>query len=201
VAARDPLTVADLARLAVVAAAATDPRIPFAAAERLVRRTIGHRLFTVTRVHEPAREVERVYTTNPAAYPVGGRKQKRDTAWARVVLSEGRVFLAGTPAEVREAFPDHERLASLGIGAILNVPIAAAGRPLGVMNVSHEAGWFTPEDVDRGRVIAALLTPAFLAAVSSPPRRGRAPGGRGGPGRRARTASGARRRRARPRPP
>jgi hypothetical protein len=165
---REPLTVGDLADLAAVAGDAADPLVLFAAAERLVRRTIGHRLFTVTRVHEAAREVERVYSTNPDAYPVGGRKQKRDTAWGQTVLAEGRVFLARTPAEVREAFADHELLARLGIGAILNVPIAAAGRRLGVMNVSHEADWFTPGDVERGRVIAALLTPALLPAVSSP---------------------------------
>jgi GAF domain-containing protein len=160
---RQPLTVADLARLAATAAAARDPHALLAAADRLVHRTIGHALFTVTRVHPATQEVERVYTTDSAAYPVGGRKPKRDTAWGRVVLAEGRVFLAPTPEEVRAAFPDHATLERLGIGAVLNVPIAAAGRPLGVMNVSHRAGWFTPDDVDRGRVIAGLLLPAFLA--------------------------------------
>jgi hypothetical protein len=81
-----------------------------------------------------------------------------------VVLTEGRVFVARTPAEIRRAFPDHERLGSLGIGSIMNVPIAVAGRCLGVMNVSHEANWFTREDAEHGRVIAALLAPALLGA-------------------------------------
>jgi hypothetical protein len=31
------------------------------------------------------------------------------------------------------------------------------------MNVSHDADWFTPEDAETGRVIAALLIPALLA--------------------------------------
>lgn len=166
--ARDLLTVRDLARLGAIAAAARDPRVLFAAADLLVERTIGHKLFTVTRVHEAAQEVERVYSTNPGAYPVGGRKQKRDTPWARAVLMEGRVFVARTPEEVRQAFADHELLGRLGIGSIMNVPIAGAGRRLGVMNVSHEADWFTPEDLERGRVIAALLTPAFLVAGGGP---------------------------------
>jgi GAF domain-containing protein len=159
---REPLTVPDLARLAAVAAEREDPHALFAAADALVARTIGHKLFTVMRVHEAGLAVERVYTTNARAYPVGGRKEKRDTPWGRAVLTEGRVFVAPTPEAVRHAFADHELILSLGIGAIMNVPIAFGGRRLGTMNVSHDADWFTPEDAERGRVIAAVLAPAFL---------------------------------------
>jgi hypothetical protein len=64
---------------------------------------------------------------------------------------------------VREAFADHALIASLGIGAIMNVPIAWAGRRLGTMNVSHEAGWFTDDDARAGRLVAPFLVPALLA--------------------------------------
>jgi GAF domain-containing protein len=160
---RRPLTVGDLAGLAAVAAERRDRQALFTAADALVRRTIGHRLFTVMRVHEASREVERLYSSNPTAYPVGGRKPKQDTRWGRVVLEEGRVFVARTPAEVRLAFADHELIESLGIGSIMNVPIGFAGRRLGTMNVCHVADWFTPEDAETGRVVAALLTPAMLS--------------------------------------
>jgi GAF domain-containing protein len=163
VSAREPLTVRDLAYLAGIAAEAADPHALFAAADALVKRTIGHKLFTIMRVHETAHEVERLYSTNAKAYPVGGRKQKQDTPWSRVVLTEGRVFVARTPEELRQAFADYELIGSLGIGSIMNVPIAFAGRRVGVMNVSHDANWFTPEDVEKGRVIAALLSPALVA--------------------------------------
>jgi GAF domain-containing protein len=62
---------------------------------------------------------------------------------------------------VRQAFSDHELILSLGIGSIMNVPIASAGRRVGVMNVSHGAGWFTAEDAETARAIAALLGPAL----------------------------------------
>jgi hypothetical protein len=160
---RAPLTVRDLADLAAIAADRADPSALFAAADALVARTIGHKLFTVMRVHEAAQEVERLYSSHPAAYPVGGRKRKADTPWGRIVLTEGRVFIARTPDEVRQAFADHELIFSLGIGSIMNVPIAAGGRRLGTMNVSHDADWFTAEDAEKGRVIAAVLAPALLA--------------------------------------
>jgi hypothetical protein len=43
----------------------------------------------------------------------------------------------------------------------MNVPITAAGRRVGVMNVSHAAGWFRPVDVEAARAVAALLAPAL----------------------------------------
>ena len=57
---RAPLTVRDLADLAAIAADRADPAALFAAADALVARTIGHKLFTVMRVHETAQEVERL---------------------------------------------------------------------------------------------------------------------------------------------
>jgi GAF domain-containing protein len=157
------LTVGDLARLADIGAGAPDPGRLLGAADALVQRVIGHKLFTVMRVDEATREVERVYTSNARAYPVGGRKRKPDTLWSRTVLVEGRVFVARTSAEIREAFPDYALIESLGLGSIMNVPISFAGRRVGVMNVSNDAGWFTPEDAQAARAIAVLLSPALVA--------------------------------------
>jgi len=160
---RQPLTQRDLATLAQVAARAHRPDELYAAADALVQRTIGHKLFTILRADEARDEVERAYSSNARAYPVGGRKKKQDTHWGRVVLAEGQVFIAHTPDEVKHAFADYELIFSLGVGSIMNVPIGFAGRRLGTMNVSHDANWFTSEDAECGRVIAALLAPELLA--------------------------------------
>jgi GAF domain-containing protein len=122
------LTVGDLARLADIGAGAPDPGRLLGAADALVQRVIGHKLFTVMRVDEAT-----------------------------------RVFVARTSAEIREAFPDYALIESLGLGSIMNVPISFAGRRVGVMNVSNDAGWFTPEDAQAARAIAVLLSPALVA--------------------------------------
>ena len=159
---RRRLTLDDVARLADLAAAAHAPHELYAAVDRLVQEVIGHKLFTLMRVHEASAEVERIYSSNTAAYPVGGRKEKRGTPWSSAVLDRGEVFVARNPDEVREAFFDHALIASLGIGSIMNVPLAYRGRSLGTMNVSHEAGWFTAQDAAAGRLIAALVAPSLL---------------------------------------
>jgi GAF domain-containing protein len=157
------LTLDDLATLAELAASAHEPQALYAAVDALVQKVIGHRLFTILRVHEAAMEVERVYSSNAEAYPVGGRKTKRGTPWSKAVLDRGEVFVARTPDEVREAFDDYRLIFSLGVGSIMNVPIGYRGRRLGTMNISNEAGWFRAQDADAGLLIALLLVPALLA--------------------------------------
>ena len=45
------------------------------AVDRLLQGMIGHELFTMMRAHEASSHVERIYSSNTKAYPIGGRKQ------------------------------------------------------------------------------------------------------------------------------
>ncbi len=156
------LTIDDLAGLAALSAKPHAPEELYAEIDRLVQATIGHRLFTMMRVHEATAEVERIYSSNTSAYPVGGRKQKRGTPWSKVVLDRGEVFVARNEDEVRDAFSDHALIFSLGVGSIMNVPLAWRGRSLGTMNISHEAGYFTAAHAQIGLVLAAFVVPSLL---------------------------------------
>ena len=159
---RAPLTVADLAAIGDVTASAREPEAIFRAVEALAQRAIGFRLFTIMRLHAGSQEVERLYSSDPAAYPVSGRKPKQGTPWGEQVLDRGEIFIANSPNEVRAAFADHELIFSLGIGAIMNVPIRFQGRSLGTMNICSEAGWFSDSDRAPGRLLATLLAPPLL---------------------------------------
>jgi hypothetical protein len=157
------LTLDDLAALSQLSASAHEPKALYASIDALLQTIMGHRLFTIMRVHETSMEVERVYSSNTAAYPVGGRKTKRGTPWSKVVLDKGEVFIARTPDEVRVAFADYALIFSLGVGSIMNVPIGYRGRRLGTMNISNEANWFRDQDAAAGLLIAPLLVPVLLA--------------------------------------
>ncbi len=71
----------------------------------------------------------------PSAYPVGGRKRKTMTPWTRQLLRGGELFVGEGDAVLREVFDDHARIASLGLHAVLNVPLLDAGRCLATFNV------------------------------------------------------------------
>jgi len=159
---REPLTPSDLTAVAEATASAHEPDAVFRAVEALAQKAIGFRLFTVMRLHAGAQEVERLYSSDPAAYPVSGRTPKQGTPWGEQVLDRGEIFIANSPDAVRAAFADYELIFSLGIGAIMNVPVRFQDRSLGTMNLCSPAGWFTDADRAPGRLLAALLVPPLL---------------------------------------
>jgi GAF domain-containing protein len=159
---KDGLTEQDVVAVMEITAA-EGAQATYRAVDALAGRTIGHLLFTVNRHLPELAEVERLYSSDPAAYPVGGRKQKGDTPWGRIVLDQGEVFIARDSEQVRAAFPDHELIASLGIAAIMNVPIRFGGKILGAMNLCGEAGRYAEADIPAAKLIAGLLVPAVMA--------------------------------------
>jgi len=135
----------------------------FAALDHGLRRTVGHKLFTILLLRPDTNESERIYTNMPDAYPVSGRKPRRETPWTARVFDRGDVFIGYTADDIRAHFPDHELILSLGCAAIMNLPVRYAGETLGTLNVLHEADWYDEPKAALGRPFAALAVPAFLA--------------------------------------
>jgi hypothetical protein len=135
----------------------------FSRIDRLARVTLGHRLFTAMRYLRSTGEVERVHSTNPAAYPVGGRKLKRDTAWSRQVLGAGEPYFANDESAIRAAFDDADTILALGLGAAINVPVRHDGSVVGTLNFLREAGGFAPGDVSKALALAPLAAAALAA--------------------------------------
>ena len=110
------------------------------------QRRFGWKLYTAMR-YLPSGEVERVHTSNPDAYPLAGRKPRRDTPWSRQVLVRGEPYYANDEAGIRFAFEDAEKIVGLGLGAVINVPVKEADRVLGTLNFLREAGAYRAEHV------------------------------------------------------
>jgi GAF domain-containing protein len=157
----DMLTLADVAAILDMLGRDPDPQAAFIVFDRVTQRVLGHKLLTVMRHVTTTAEVERIYSSNPRAYPVGGRKQKQGTTWGEQVLDRGEVFIARNREELRAAFADHELIFSLGIGSIMNVPVMLQGRCRGIVNLSHDAGHYGEADIAPARVLAGLLAPVF----------------------------------------
>jgi GAF domain-containing protein len=124
------------------------------------RSSFGYRLFTAMRYLPATDEVERVYTSDPRSYPLGGRKLKRDTAWSRQVLGAGEPYFANDAAGIRAAFDDAEKILGLGLGAVINVPVKLDGKVVGTLNFLREAGGYSLADVPQALALAALAAEA-----------------------------------------
>ncbi|MBN3849526.1 MULTISPECIES: GAF domain-containing protein [Burkholderiaceae] len=156
------LTIADLERLAMAIRLKDQPHEIFRAVHEVAASTIGFRLLTIMSYDAQHHEVERVYTNMPDVYPLGGRKKKQGTAWAKQILQDLRPFRAATSQGIREAFDDHAVMAGMGLGSILNIPIAYDGVCIGTMNLTHEEGWYASHHESMGLTIGAFLAPALL---------------------------------------
>lgn len=153
---------ASLLSVADAIAADASPQAAFRAVDRAVADVLGHDLFTVLVLRDGGREVERVYSSNVDAYPVGGRKPMGSTPWGDLVITRKRSFLGPDMDAIRWAFFDHERIANLGLGSAINVSVQLGGEILGVLAVLDREGAYTTQaDVD----IVRALTPSLIQAL------------------------------------
>jgi hypothetical protein len=158
------LEMADVATLTQRTADGADVREIYREVERIAAETVGWRLFTILRYLEAERAVERLYSSDEKAYPVGGRKPLDKITVSHGAMEKGEVFLAATREEVRAAFFDHELIFSLGVSAILNVPIRYASRRLGTLNLCGEEGMYGPAEIASAKMLAGLMVPALISS-------------------------------------
>jgi hypothetical protein len=156
------LQLSDLERLAMAMRVKHQPEEIFRAVHAVAASAIGAKLFTIMSYDAEHHEVERVYTNMPDVYPLGGRKQKRGTAWSRQILEDLRPFRAETMQGIRDAFDDHSVMTGMGLGSILNIPIAYDGICVGTMNMTHVESWYTHRHEALGLLIGSFLAPALL---------------------------------------
>lgn len=157
----------DTVLAAAIAAAAQSgqPQVLYDTLERGMDELIGHRLFTLMIYDERESTVRRVHSNQPAAYPPGGSKPYAASTLFDRLLQQRQPVVLRTAAEIEQGFVDHALIASLGCAAGLHLPVAYDGRTLGLMNLLHEAGWYTDEHVAAAAPFAALLTAPFLTAL------------------------------------
>jgi len=150
---------------ALSAAVASTDVLPalFEAIGRIAFARMRVTIFSASRVFLDEHELERVYSSRPDVYPVGDRKSKRQTNWARYVLRDRRVFIGEGPLEMAAAFDDQERMASLGIRSIINVPVVVRDRIAGVLNFARSEPRVSGQELAMARLLAIVSAPAFLA--------------------------------------
>ncbi|MCG8493837.1 MAG: GAF domain-containing protein [Sneathiellales bacterium] len=131
-------------------------------ADRAYNKLIGHQLFTALYYNRKTGEVERLYSSDPTTYPVGGTKKLEQTPWGKLVLDQGEVFLGNGEQDLRWAFPDYQVLKKMGLGSALNIPITIKGRTFGTINLLHKTGHFVKDHKYFATILAAFLVPLFL---------------------------------------
>lgn len=156
------LTAREIAQLALALARAEQPQATLAGIDRLGAAAIGHCLFSANAFRIESMQVERLYSSNPDAYPVGGRKNKKATAWGQRVLIDRQVFTGEGEADIRAAFDDHALMHSLGVRSIINVPVVWRDACLGVLNFACPSPTLQDRQIASARMFGLIASAAFL---------------------------------------
>jgi hypothetical protein len=141
----------------------------YLALQAIVREEVGARLFTLMTFDAATGLSRRIHSSHPHDYPVSGTKPLSVGLWSRTVIDERRTFVANSIEAIAEVFPDHELIASLGCGSVVNLPVAFDGAVIGAANALDAAGHYTPERVERMERLAPFVAIALLAARLAAP--------------------------------
>ena len=132
-------------------------------ADRAFAELFGHLLFTVTRVVPGRQEIERIYSSRPDVYPVGGRKPIGHNYYASAEEDEKLPFYAASLAGYREIYPDIETMESLGIGSVMTLPVVFEDAVLGTVNLHGAEGAYQENHLPPAMLLASRTLPAFLS--------------------------------------
>jgi GAF domain-containing protein len=147
------------------AGAAKSPTTLFRAIEDVAMRRVDAGLVTMMRHDAIASTVERLYSSNHQAYPVGGKKAKRDTAWGRKVLTEHRVLVSTGDAGLRESFDDHATIIGLGLHSCVNVPLVSEGQCVGTLNVCAARSEWRDDEIALVRALGLAALAGVLMVI------------------------------------
>ena len=151
---------------ALSAGAAKSPAALFAAIAAIAARRVDAGLVTAMRHDEAASTVERIYSSNESAYPVGGRKVKQESDWSRHVLTEHRVLVSAGDEAIRRHYNDHAIIFGLGLHSCVNVPLVSGGKCIGTLNVLRREAEWSEEQVALARALGiAALAAALMMRV------------------------------------
>lgn len=135
------------------------------ALHQLCDETVGVKLFTCSRFDLAAGKAERIYTNNDEAYPLTGLKNIVPNRWTQIVLDEKRPFVSSTIEGLRDVFPDHEKIAALGLGAAINLPVFVRGRLLGTANLLDVPNAYSKETLKALSPVTICAALALMACA------------------------------------
>lgn len=106
--------------------------------------------------------LQRGWSSDPDAYPVGGRKRKLLTPWTERLLVRGEVFIGEGEGALASVFDDHARITALGLQSVINVPLIEGGRCRATFNALGRRPRWKREEVAVVRLLALLSAPFAL---------------------------------------
>jgi GAF domain-containing protein len=140
---------------------------PWIALQILVRATIGAKLFTVMTMDMDRNVTQRVFASDPLAFPDTGPRPVFYDEWFDIIYRQRKLFVANTINELARVFPTSDKIKEIGCGSAINIPVFVGGKLLGTVNCLDVEHYYTAERVEMASMLALPAKVAFLIASLS----------------------------------
>ncbi|MFT6989541.1 MAG: hypothetical protein ACJASL_001514 [Paraglaciecola sp.] len=115
------------------------------------------KLLTFTQIDMAQRKAKRLYSSDDSSYAIGGFKPIEINTWTTRVIEQQQAFVAHKHSELAKVFFDHELIAQLGLGSVINWPVIMHSQVIGTVNLLAEEGAYLNTDL----LALEKLTPWF----------------------------------------
>lgn len=139
---------------------AATPRAAMDAIGQATLDIVGPGLLTINAWHARTGEIERLWSSDPAAYPVGGKKRKGDTVWTRQLLVRGEVFVGEGDDALAAVFDDIATIRALRLNGVVNVPLCHGGKVIGTFNYLADIDAWTAHEITALRMLGQFAVGA-----------------------------------------
>ena len=120
---------------------------------------------------QPPNEIvlERIWSSDPKTYPVGGRKRKPATTWTRNLFVEKQVVQIEGDTAMAQTFDDFATMASLNLHSAINVPIVDNDVCIATFNLMGARSTWQPFHIAAMRLLALLAKPSITREAGKLP--------------------------------
>ncbi|PRX21617.1 hypothetical protein B0G75_1305 [Paraburkholderia sp. BL18I3N2] len=159
----------ELDSIATACSNARQPVAVFRALDLALQRIASHKLMTILTYDEALTRSTRLYSSDPDAYPAGTSTKIASKSWAQSVIRDGIPYVGHRVQDLESVFNHHRKMAALGLGSVINMPIRWCGRTAGTLNMLHEEGRYIGVDLRIVKVFAQYALPPLLASIACAP--------------------------------
>lgn len=126
---------------------------------------LGFELFTVLVADPSERQLRRIFSTDEAAYPLGLADRVAPSAWFEQLFGRREPIVANDRKEIAHWLPDYDGFDGTEFGSLINYPIVADDRTIGILNLTGRAGQYGPDaaaPIGPEAVLCAMAISAYL---------------------------------------
>ena len=133
----------------------------FNSLDNILNDFIGHKLFTILKFDKINSKLERIYTSNPKAYPLQGKKDVIRNFWQVQVLEKGIAYIGYNSQDIKNSFSDFDLIKKLGCSSVLIIPVKSGGNIKGSVNLLHEESWYSNNHVEIAQSLVSVISEAL----------------------------------------